>query len=110
MSGWRVLLQELGENGNWIATRAFNGGALESSSFCGLLYVMLEQGMVERRRDRQNSPVEWRITQRGRDVLDGRIVFVVRRVNGMRNSKRRPASRPVATWLASLPRPGEVQL
>ena len=110
MSGWRVLLQELGEKGDWIATPAFDGGALESCSFSGLLYVMLSQGMVERRRERQNSPVEWRITQRGRDVLDGRIVFVVRRVNGVRNSKRRPASKPVATWLSSLPRAGEVQL
>ena len=109
MSGWRVLLKEL-EPGEWIATPAFNGGALELSSFGGLLYTMLSQGMVERRRDRQNSPVEWRITQRGRDVLDGRIVFVVRRVNGVRNSKRIPASKPVATWLMSLPRAGEIRL
>lgn len=110
MSGWRLLLKELGEKGDWIATREFDGGALYPSSFSGLLYVMLSKGMVERRRAGQNKPVEWRITQRGRDVLDGRIVFVVHRVNGVRNSKRIPASKPVATWLASLPRPGEVQL
>ena len=109
MSGWRVLLKEL-EPGAWIATPAFDGGALQLGSFTYSLHTMLALGMVERRRAGRNAPVEWRITQRGRDVLENRITFVVRRVNGVRNSKRRPAALPVATWLSSLPRAGEVRL
>ena len=109
MSGWRVLLKEL-EPGEWMPTRSFDGGALELSSISPTLHSLLSQALVERRRAGQNKPVEWRITQRGRDVLDGRIVFVVRRVKGVRKSKRHPASKPVATWLSSLPRAGEVNL
>lgn len=105
MSGWRVLLKEL-EPGEWVPTQAFNGGALERWSIAESLRSIHERGFVERRRIGPGVVVEWRITQRGRDVLDGRVALKSR---GSGTAGRMP-SVLVATWLSSLPRAGEIQL
>lgn len=95
MSQWRLDLKYLAEI----------GGAAARNAFCGHDGIgwLLRFGLVEciGKEDGHNGCKIYEITQRGRDLLDGRIAY---RVNGPS-----PASW-CATWLQSLPRAGEIRL
>ena len=106
----RLLLQDLASRNGWAPIAELDGGELAPNSVAYTMSAMRLQKLVESRSGGAKKPAQWRITQLGRDVLDGRVVFVVRRVKGVRNQAHVPAATPAATWLASLPRAGEVRL
>ena len=71
MSSQRVLLKEL-EDGEWKPTPSFDASGMQLCSIHSALNVMCRRGAVERRKERGNSVVEWRITQQGLDELAGK--------------------------------------
>ena len=105
-----LILQELAARAGWVATRDIDAGQSSFSTTSYTLYRMLALGLVERRRAAKNSPVEWRITALGMDLLGGRAKLAPHRLSGARLPKHATAATVVATWLASLPRAGEVRM
>lgn len=113
MSGWRILVKEIADDGGWMPIGAFKGGVLPSLGTRKALQYAADQGFLEMRRGPKiNSQTEWRITPRGRDFAEGRIVMVVPPYSSPLSAGRAKGTRciPAATWLMALPRPGEVVL
>lgn len=97
MSEWKLTLQELRDAGgtapgSHLGTRAGREW-------------LLEHGLATIQRPRGASI--YTITQLGNDVLDGRVVRMMRSPGGVRNGG---PGRFVVTWLHSLPPPNQIRL
>ena len=113
MSGWRIHLKEIDDLGGWVHIGALKGGCLTSLGTRKALQYAHDHGFLDMRRGKnQNSPTHWRITDKGRDLLEGRIRMEVPPYTSPLSAGRAKGStvRPVATWLMALPRPGEIRL
>ena len=94
MSDWRITLRELHDAGGSASDKQFG-------TFWGRR-CMMRYGLATR--TKYGRHYLYQITDKGRDVIEGRIAMIP----GITSPSGRRPWRWVATWLASLPRPEQV--
>ena len=110
MSAWRIITRALyAAGGGPVTTKAFDTCELSHDGFWNGIERAGKLGLIRNTVSGFNgvsATGRWELTDKGRDWCDGRIVVCC----PIWDRGRTKAHRPVATWLMSLPRPGEIQL
>lgn len=99
MAAWRVLLRNLYDLNRAAPVRDFADWSFSLSAELHAIQALRERGLI-RSNGLIGKHATWRITDLGREVVEGRVIDVMAHPD--RPSAR--AMRFVATWLRSLPR------